>query len=235
MKQQVVRCALGMLVVLSGAGAYALPYFDNFNDGNLDGWTPVGATASGGWAVLTDSADEAYLYHQQPLALTSPGDLVNGHYWFHFDFNNTFGTPGQGNSDLFAVSLCFTNSADPVSSFDNLWSLPSVIGVMDEDYTSISNYGNPGDMEPGTYYDGPTSVSPLGEGWTRYWLGFDTTSSYVIPVFELFNLNGTAGDSTVQIDNVGVPEPLSMVMLGCLGAGMLGARKIRRRKTALSA
>jgi len=26
------------------------------------------------------------------------------------------------------------------------------------------------------------------------------------------------------------PEPLSMVMLGCLGAGMMGARKLRRRK-----
>lgn len=27
-----------------------------------------------------------------------------------------------------------------------------------------------------------------------------------------------------------VPEPMSMVMLGCLGAGMFGARKLRRRK-----
>jgi len=27
-----------------------------------------------------------------------------------------------------------------------------------------------------------------------------------------------------------VPEPVSMVMLGCLGAGMMGARRLRRRK-----
>ena len=32
------------------------------------------------------------------------------------------------------------------------------------------------------------------------------------------------------VTRAGVPEPMSMVMLGCLGAGMLGARRVRRKK-----
>jgi hypothetical protein len=35
-----------------------------------------------------------------------------------------------------------------------------------------------------------------------------------------------------KIPDGAVPEPVTMVMLGCLGAGMLGSRKLSQRKKA---
>jgi hypothetical protein len=212
-----------MLVVLSGAFAYATPYSDKFNDGNLDGWETFATMPSGlnGWAVLTDPTVEAYLYHQ-PITL-DPADLANGPYVFNFDFKSTLSSNSgeDGFLDMFSVSPYFTNSSDNIAIEDLVnWDEGSM-WVMDQDSTGITSYHPAGTQ---------TYVWTGLDGWSRYWLEFSTDFAYVIPVFELFNLNGsTSSDSTVQIDNVGVPEPLSMVMLGCLGAGMLAARKMRRR------
>lgn len=41
---------------------------------------------------------------------------------------------------------------------------------------------------------------------------------------------GNDGGDAVLPEMPGVPEPMSMLMLGCLGAGMLGARKVTHRK-----
>ena len=41
---------------------------------------------------------------------------------------------------------------------------------------------------------------------------------------------GASRETEIHINLV--PEPMSLMMLGCLGAGMVGARRLRRRKKA---
>ena len=51
------------------------------------------------------------------------------------------------------------------------------------------------------------------------------------PNYMLIHWTETCGNDVGDIEvPSGVPEPMSMVMLGCLGAGMLGARRVTRRK-----
>ena len=92
-------------------------------------------------------------------------------------------------------------------------------------------------LDPGAYvYDNPDTPSP---GGTHYSVTFDLSHTALGTVGVETNLwthftmecgndmiMGHTGDYTP------VPEPFSMVMLGCLGAGMLGARKARQWRKA---
>ena len=79
---------------------------------------------------------------------------------------------------------------------------------------------------PGGQYQGYT-------GWNNYSYTFDSEGSGSI-AFGVYDVLGGTFSSQLLIDNVvatPVPEPFSMMMLGCLGAGMLGARKLRRKQS----
>jgi len=49
---------------------------------------------------------------------------------------------------------------------------------------------------------------------------------------DIYDLHFWYGTGAEGADIPGVPEPVSMVMLGCLGAGMLAARKLRGKRAA---
>jgi hypothetical protein len=70
-------------------------------------------------------------------------------------------------------------------------------------------------------------------GWQPYSYTFASAGSGSI-AFGVYNYLDQSLPSMLLIDNVvatPVPEPFSMMMLGCLGAGMLGARKLRRKQS----
>jgi len=216
-----------------GAGAYAA-FLDTFNDGVLDGWTTTptgGVTAEdigGGNYVAQLNDTQAIPPNPEEgdpgqtgssslftaIELGSPS--AEGNFYYQFDFN-TSGLSDSGQVlDIFAASLYFTDT--PVGSW------PEFLALLDSDYAVIK-------WTVGDGYPAGATLTDLGDGWSQYGLTFaDPGYTYAIPVFDLRDLNGVGGDSTVQVDNVSlVPEPLSMVMLGCLGAGMVVGRKLRRR------
>lgn len=58
-------------------------------------------------------------------------------------------------------------------------------------------------------------------------LGFNATSGVSVVAFWTESCGNDWG-ATPSVNIPPIPEPVSMLMLGCLGAGMLGARQVRR-------
>lgn len=186
------------------------PANGDFSDG-LTSWTTEGVvTAAGGTAVLTDQVQPTSLLFQ-PVALTP------GTYLFQFDvFSNLAPGPGTGSfPDTFFASLYFTS--DP-NTFDiRSGSFSDVTPLLDVDADGYV---------PAV---GAVAPSPLGGDWVRYTVTFENTYSYVVPAFELADIDGTAGNSEVRIDNVSivVPEP-STLLLAMAGLAVLAVRRARR-------
>jgi len=72
---------------------------------------------------------------------------------------------------------------------------------------------------------------PLADTWT-YFDPIDRSTNNMgmitSPSGLTYILGGDTGDPSVEIGRV--PEPATMLMLGCLGAGMAAARKVRRNR-----
>jgi hypothetical protein len=161
---------------------HANPVNGNFS-GDLNGWLfEGGVSTSNQEAVITDTSPVNRLY--QAVAV-SPGE-----YTLSFDFfsNISTFTPQNAFPDSFFSSLYFTDDA---ASF-NVDSLQfsSSISLFDYDL-----YG----IDPHT---GFITQSSKGPDWLRFQLTLNTTNNFIIPFFELLNLNNTPGDSTTRIDNV---------------------------------
>ena len=215
-----------------GTGAYAT-FFDNFDAGNLNNWTVVsgnaGVVAPGEHgspyaAQLVDDSGDVTM-----LTAFSVAGKPTAH--FQFDFNVTglsSFVPDGGFPDYFSASLYFTDTLPVV--LDGLDGL----ALLDANYTLVKFTGATG--VPGQNYNGGTVTSTYDPGWYQYATDYTVPINpltsmeylYAIPVFDLRSTNGVDGDSIALIDNV-TPEPITMVMLGCLGAGMVAARKLRRR------
>jgi len=70
-------------------------------------------------------------------------------------------------------------------------------------------------------------------GGTHYTMTFSNLSvGGIVKPGDLWThfTQGCGNDDLMAFTDVEVPEPLSMVMLGCLGAGMIGARKLRKSR-----
>ncbi|HEX5176928.1 MAG TPA: hypothetical protein VFV83_07865, partial [Chthoniobacteraceae bacterium] len=80
---------------------------------------------------------------------------------------------------------------------------------------------------------GTISASSKGPDWSRFTATFDNLHSFVVPAFELRDLNLINNDSAVALDNVvmfAVPEPRGPG-LAAWGAGMLvGFSRLRARE-----
>jgi hypothetical protein len=201
------------LFLLSGIGNFALALDFQLNGSNQT-WMAenVGVEATGLVHVASLTENKSIL---KIIEVTNEGtkeieigysyfftavNLLPGTYVFSFDFRVAIPQPAEGNfSDGFYVSLYF-NNFDPDPNIP----LGSNIPVLD--------------------VNGPFSSN----NWLIITLPFDIASTQdVFPVFQLFDLSGIMGDSTIEVKNVylstPVPEPSSMMFLcaGILGLGLL--------------
>ena len=193
-------------------------------------------------AVLSDY-DDWYSVLSQAVSL-SPSK-----YTIEFDFKNELSTvvpddPSFALPDTFYASLFFT---DDMASFY----LPDGynIGVFDDE-RSLFNMDFLGvfdnDLNPGPA-NGTLSTSLKGAEWTHFSYTFLNDHKYVVPVFELTDLNFinvdldpelaeldiVSPDSQVLIDNVSinpVPEPSTILLLatGLIGLGGVARKKLKK-------
>jgi len=225
-----------------GTGAYAV-FFDSFDAGNLNNWNVTGDATTvahanpwgpGQAAELSDGSGDATMFTAYRVSEFGAGKP----YVFQFDYNTTglsSFAPNGGFLDYFSASLYFSDTVP--TSLSGL----SGVSLMDANSTLLRDSGSTG--VPGQSYAGGTvgTTYPGNPGfsnpnWYRFTLDYTIPINpltgaeylYAIPVFDLRSTNGVDGDSSVLIDNV-TPEPITMVMLGCLGAGMVAARKLRRK------
>lgn len=175
----------------------------DFSSG-LAGWVTYGDVTGINEAVLGDNGgDYSHLYQGIPLAA--------GGWRLEFDVLNLLSPdlpPGPfAFPDSLFASLFFIND---IALFDLTGAVfDHVIPLFDMDF------GGPFGVT------GSFGASPLGGGWQRYSLDFVNSYGYVVPAFELFNLNTVTSDSTVHIDNVTltprtsvIPEPSTFALCG---------------------
>lgn len=179
----------------------------------LAGWNVTGSVqVTAEEAVISDATAPPPAVLHQVVALPS------GSWEVSFDFRSDLseGAPPGRFPDTFFASLYFVQqSADldiPGKVFDD------ALGLMDLDAGGVTNLL------------GSVSPSLKGGDWQTYAATFQNTYAYVAVAFELAGLNGTAGDSSVWIDNVRllvVPEPAVWLLL----AAGLSVLVLRRRST----
>lgn len=190
--------------------------------GNLDSWISFGTVFNtGDAAVFSDSVATPASLHQSGAV---SGDLIAVE--LSFDFLNGLSTsvPGGFLADSFYATLYFGTLAFG----------PTLIGGTFDQALGLFDLDSSG---PFHVADGATfGASPKGLGWTRYTLMYPTAPAFTGPgfvtlAFEFYNLNGTASDSVVAIDNVSlntvVPEPGQPLLLSLSAVALL----LRRRRS----
>lgn len=179
------------------------------------GWITQGSVfAPAGVASLgDDTTTRTFLYQVVPVS--------GGTYSLSFDVNPSLSpniAPGNF-LDSFFSSVYFTDTPGAFDLIGNT-GFSGVQQVADLDASGIVSLGS-----------GVTFAPAPGEpGFTRYTVILSTPASYLVPVFELFDLNGITADSLVRLDNVAgansVPEPNRTLLFA---AGCAAAILARRR------
>lgn len=158
-------------------------------------------------AILGEQGPPAMLYQS---VQTGAGDFVLS-FDYHPDLSDD--VPTGFAPDTFFASLYFFNDENTFDLANNVFD--DALGLLDLDSDGPFNSG--GTIEPST---------EKGAGWWHFAATFNTPYNFVAVAFELANLNGTAGDSRMFIDNViMIPEPAT----GWLVAGALATLLIRRK------
>jgi hypothetical protein len=186
-------------VLLFSCSAYALPLNGDFASG-LSSWTSGGVVVQNEEALLGEEEWSAYLYQVVPLSF--------GATTLEFDFLSGLSDylPTQDPFaflDSFFASLYFSNAAE----FDLSSPPPTALSLLDLDVSGVNTL------------NGALSPSSKGDGWQHFSLDFNNAYAYLIPVFELLDLNFEPGDSHVRVDNVvmtqaEIPEPSTLILLG---------------------
>ncbi len=170
------------ITLLICTNAHASPQNGNFSDG-LNGWLfQGGVSVQNQEALISDSSSSNHLY--QSIA-TTPGE-----YTLSFDFFSGISNTSPQNAfyDTFFSSIYFTNNA-AIFDVDSL-QFNSSLALFDYDDYGIN------------LHNGFLSNSSKGPDWFRFQITFNVNNNFVLPFFELFNLNAVSGDSSVRIDNV---------------------------------
>ncbi len=153
-------------------------------DSGLDSWSTSGsAVPSSGIAVLTDSgATRSLLY--QPVAAAS------GAFTLSFDFRGALSAtvPDGAVADTFFASIYFADSLAALDVPGGVFA--DSLALFDLDSTGAFNV------------NGTLGASSKGADWVKFTLTFNSTHGFLVPVFDLRELNTTDNDSAVAIDNV---------------------------------
>lgn len=180
--------------------------------GDLTGWVVTGSVqATAGEAELADiSTPEAALLYQS-VALSS------GVYTISFDYNSGLSSnTAPGNfPDTFFASLYFINGTGAIDIANAVFD--DAAGLMDLDWAGPFHVA------------GAIGSSIKGPEWQHFSHDFNLTYDQVAVAFELAGLNGSAGDSSVRVDNVSivlVPEPATLLFV----IGGIGVMAWRRRR-----
>jgi len=193
--------------------------------GNLNSWTASGMVFNtGDTGVFSDSvASPTSLFQSGVVA----GNLISVELSFDI-FNGLSPTIPDGFfPDSFFATLYFGSSAFGPALIGGNFDQAVVLYDLDA--------SGPFNVAAGATF----GTSPKGAGWTRYALTYQTSPGftgpgYVTAAFEFYNLNGTASDSVVAIDNVTlntvVPEPSQPLLISLTTVGLL----LRRSRNSCS-
>jgi hypothetical protein len=113
-----------------------------------------------------------------------------------FDFLAGLADAVEGGSfpDAFFASVYFTDDPAQFDLANKVYA--GALPLVDLDANQTDAHG------------GTLASSGLGGSWRHYSAIVDNRHAYIVPVFELFGLNGVGGDSQCVVDNVAaVPEP----------------------------
>jgi len=167
-----------------------------------------------------DGVDWSYLYSFNPL---SPG-MYNIDFDFKNDLSDVAASPPPppfAFLDTFYATLLFRDDK----------TLPDC----DDCYESMPMF----DLDAGGVFNNFGMISPSLEGddWLHFRMAFENTHAYVLPGFELIDLNDIDDDSQVQVANVcisQIPIPSALMLLGSGFIGIIGLLR-RRAKTRIDA
>jgi hypothetical protein len=158
----------------------------------LDAWTTTGEVSEDNEeAVLVDGPSGGAMLFQGV-------DLVADTYVLSFDVQSALSsafTPGTF-PDTFFASLYFIDDAGDLDIGGGVFD--ASLGLMDLDWQGVFNSV------------GTVGPSLKGPGWFHYSTVFVMNHAHVAVAFDLVNLNGQPGDSSVRLDNVMIaviPEP----------------------------
>jgi len=212
-----LAAAIFVAQVVPGANAQQQLVTNGTFEADLSGWQIRGAIAgSNGISVITDeNATVSRLY--QPVAAPK-----SGAFEIRFDFRNALSSSAPPGTfpDTFFATLYFTNNP---ATFDiGTGMFERAISLFDLDANGPFNV------------NGTLGVSSKGAGWSLFTRSFDNVHGFIVPAFELRDLNFVNNDSAVAIDNVVmIPEAQSWLLGGGGLAALAGRHRMRRleRKT----
>jgi hypothetical protein len=181
-------CFLWLAAVSVSRNARADALVNGGFDSGLSGWqTQGGVFPSMGVAVLADDSFTSGLLWQ-PVA------SLDGRFTLTFDFNNALSAsvPQGALADSFFATLYFT---DNLATFDIAGGMfDQAISLFDLDATGLANV------------TGSIGPSSKGANWSLFTLTFDNTHGFIVPAFDLRDLNLVNDDSAVALDNVKLTE-----------------------------
>ncbi|MBU0679560.1 MAG: hypothetical protein KJ626_15775 [Verrucomicrobia bacterium] len=142
-------------------------------------------TSAGGEAVLADTQDvHAFVFQADEVGA--------GQFTIEFDFRSALSVevPDGAFNDSFYASVYYVDTlSDFITENDKF---DASQGLFDCDANGNFNI------------NGTIGDSPKGAGWSHFSGTFNNSHTYVIVIFELYDLNFVAGDSAVRVDNVAV-------------------------------
>ncbi|HZJ16488.1 MAG TPA: immunoglobulin domain-containing protein, partial [Chthoniobacteraceae bacterium] len=181
-------CFLWLAAVSVSRNARADALVNGGFDSGLSGWqTQGGVFPSMGVAVLADDSFTSGLLWQ-PVA------SLDGRFTLTFDYNNALSAsvPQGALADSFFATLYFT---DNLATFDIAGGMfDQAISLFDLDATGLANV------------TGSIGPSSKGANWSLFTLTFDNTHGFIVPAFDLRDLNLVNDDSAVALDNVKLTE-----------------------------
>lgn len=215
MKQLVVTSTMMVLAGLLSTQlclGYSLIQNGNFAAGGGSWATDGNVSFETGYARLYDSGQPGYGTLYQGVSV-----IPNKFYTYSFEFEAAIDLPDQVGSfsDLLATTLYFGSVNDFSMRNDDALQLFDLWGSA----LPIVENGE---------------ISEMANGYSRYFVTFMATDSWVFPTFDFSDLDGSTGGfaqiAMVQLEEVqsAVPEP-STLLLSLGGAACLWFVRFRKR------